>query len=174
MLVPITLTLLLAQSQDLTLSLGTARASDADNSHFLAANYAIRLAGGDNFSLSGQFDFAAVPNQKIRRVEPRGSRDFASLYAMPGLRVSFKRGSRLSPFVGGGVGLAVFKQSALLQNGDPFPGSRSSNHFGGFYGGGVDLKLYRFFGLRFEVKDYVSQRHNVAAGVGLHFRWGGN
>jgi len=106
-------------------------------------------------------------------MNPLGSRDVASLFAMPGLRVSLKPTAKISPFVNGGLGLAVYEESMLLQNGSPFPGSRTSNHFGGMFGGGVDLKVYKFAGLRFEAKDYYAKRHNVALGVGLHFRWGG-
>jgi opacity protein-like surface antigen len=168
MLLPTLLALTFAQSQDLTLSLGRINSGETSSGNFLAANYAHRLYKG----LSGQIDFLASPNQKFSKANPLGSRDVASLYVMPGLRVSFKPEARLSPFVQGGAGLAVFEQSALLQNGAPFPGNRSTNHFGGMFGGGVDLKVYRFAGLRFEAKDYVSQRHNIALGVGLHFRWG--
>ncbi len=173
MLVPLLLTLTLAQSQDLTLSIGASAGSDFDSGHYFGANYAHRIVKRNSIALSGQIDFLASPNRAANFNNPFGSRDVASLFLMPGLRVSFQPESRISPFVAGGAGLAVYEQSALLQNGNAFPGSRTSNHFGGMYGGGVDVGVYRGFGVRFEVKDYYAQRHNVAAGVGLHLRWGG-
>lgn len=165
-------TLLLAQSQDLSLSLGVARATDANSGHTFGVNYGFRLRGNESAAVLAQFDFAAVPNQVIRRANPNGSRDYASLYAMPGLRVQFRPKERLSPFVGAGAGLAVFEQSALLQNGQPFPGARTSRHFGGMVSGGLDWRVYRWAGLRFEVKDYIAVRNNFVASVGLNFRWG--
>ncbi len=172
MVSPLLLTLFLAQSQDLSLSLGVARAADANAGHFFGANYALGLHSGQASALFAQFDFVAVPNQVVRLANPSGSRDYASLYAMPGLRLSFRPSQKVSPFVGGGAGLAVFEQSALLQNGQPFPGSRTSSHFGGFLSGGVDLAIYRWSGLRLELKDYIAVRHNFTARIALHFRWG--
>jgi opacity protein-like surface antigen len=172
MLLPLVFALGLAQSQDLTLSLGSHLGQDYKSGMFLGANYAHRIKTNTNLTLSGVVDFVASPNRKADFINPLGSRDVASLFAMPGLRLSFKPDSRLSPFVTGGLGLAVYEQSQLLQNGAPFPGSRVTNHFGGMFGGGVDLKAYRFAGLRFEAKDYYSQRHNILLGIGLHFRFG--
>lgn len=172
MLLPLFLAYTLAQSQDLTLSLGSHLGPDYKSGMFLGANYAHRLKANDKIALSGIVDFAASPNRKSNFVNPLGSRDVASLFFMPGLRVSFKPDARLSPFVTGGLGVAAYEQSQLLQNGAPFPGSRDTNHFGGMYGGGVDLKVYRFAGLRFEAKDYYSQRNNILLGVALHFRFG--
>lgn len=173
MLVPIIFALGLAQSQDLTLSLGVVKGGETKPGQYFGANYAHRLVKGEKYAVSGQVDFLASPNQKINRVNPAGSRDVASLYAMPGLRFSFQPEARWSPFVAGGLGLASFEQSALLQNGVAFPGSRVKNQIGGMYGGGVDLKVFRFAGLRFEAKDYIVDGHNFGVGIGLHFRWGG-
>lgn len=174
MLIPIVFALGLAQSQDLTLSLGTLNSSDTKAGQYLGANYAHRIVHSDLLALSGQIDFSASPNRKYSLVNPLGSRDVASLYVIPGLRLSLRPEARVSPFVAGGVGYAAYEQSELQQNGARFTAARNTNHLGGVIGGGMDIKIYRFAGLRFEFKDYISQGHNYAAGVGLHFRWGGN
>jgi len=40
------------------------------------------------------------------------------------------------------------------------------------FGGGVDFKVYRFVGLRFDARNYYAQRNNILLGVGLNFRFG--
>ncbi len=170
MLIPIVLALTLAQSQDITLSLGALNGPDTKAGLYLGANYAHRIVQRSGMALSGQLDFAASPNRKSSVADPLGSRDVASLYVIPGLRLSFAPNKRFSPFIAGGVGLASYEQSALLQNGQPYPGSRTQNGFAASGAVGMDLRIFRFAGLRFEVKNY---QQNVAAGVGLHFRWGG-
>lgn len=172
MLLTTVLALFLAQQQDISLGIGAHFGPDYSAGQYFNANYAQRIRQGKRASLHGQVDFLASPNRKANFVNPLATRDVASLYLMPGLRVSFAPEARLSPFVMGGGGLAVYENSQLLQNGQTSSGSRSTNHFGGMWGGGVDLKVLRFAGLRFEIKDYYALRHNVTTGVGLHFRWG--
>ncbi len=170
MLIPVVLAMTLAQSQDVTLSLGTLNGPDTKAGMYLGANYAHRIVHRPGMALSGQIDFAASPNRKSSVTDPLGSRDVASLYIIPGMRLSFMPEKRFSPFIAGGVGLASYEQSSLLQNGNPFPGSRTQNDFAASGAIGMDVRIVRFAGLRFELKNY---QKNVAAGVGLHFRWGG-
>lgn len=172
MLLTTVLALFLAQQQDVSLGIGAHFGPDYSAGQYFNATYAHRIKGGERASLHGQVDFLASPNRTANFINPLASRDVASLYLMPGLRVSFNPQARLSPFVLGGAGLAVYEQSQLLQNGTTFPGSRVTRHFGGMFGAGADLKVLRFAGLRFEIKDYYALRHNVTTGVGLHFRWG--
>ena len=169
MLIPVVLALTLAQSQDITLSLGALNGPNTKAGLYLGANYAHRIVHRPGIALSGQLDFAASPNRKSSVLDPLGSRDVASLYVIPGLRLSFMPNKRFSPFIAGGVGLASYEQSALLQNGKPYPGSRAQNDFAVSGAVGMDVHILRFAGLRFEIKNY---QKDVAAGVGLHFRWG--
>ncbi|MBM3763559.1 MAG: hypothetical protein FJW36_25415 [Acidobacteria bacterium] len=172
MLLPLVFALGLPQSQDVTLSIGSHMGEDFKSGRYLGVNHAHRIKKTNSLALSGVFDFIASPNRKADFVNPQGSRDVASLFAMPGLRVSFNPKARLSPFVTGGLGLAVYEQSQLLQNAAPFPGSRGTSHFGVMFGGGVDFKVYRFVGLRFDARNYYAQRNNILLGVGLNFRFG--
>ncbi len=151
MSIPIVFAPGLAQSQDLTLSLGVLNSGDTKAGQYLGANYAHRIVHSDHLALSGQIDFGASPDRKYSLVNPPGSCDVASLYVIPGLRPSLRPEARFSPFVAGGVGLAAYEQSELQQNGARFTAARNTNHPGGVTGGGMDIKVYRFAGLRFEL-----------------------
>ena len=78
----------------------------------------------------------------------------------PGLRFKFHSGSRLSPWAAIGGGYALYQESAKLSN-----GQNVTNKFlnrGAFnYRGGLDYRLYRFIGLRGEVRDFVSGNPNL-------------
>jgi hypothetical protein len=108
--------------------------------------------------------------------------DYASLYVAPGLRLKFFPRARLSPWGAIGGGYALYQQSKQLTSGQP-----TNNKFvnrGVFdFGGGLDYRLFRFIGLRGEVRDFFSgnadvsaplsssTQHNVVASGGLILRF---
>jgi opacity protein-like surface antigen len=122
-------------------------------------------------NLFGELDFRATPNRKNQKVQPVASRDEASLFLIPGLRLSLLPRSRVSPYLTSGWGLAVLEQSVLLQNGDSFPGSRVTRHLAWQYGSGVDIALWKWLGLRFDLRDfYADSRHNPILSGGFQLR----
>lgn len=182
-----------APNQDLTFSLGgiagqtrsfqgsTDRAQiSADRS--LGINYGHSFLEAKVAALYGEIEFVALPNRSLTASSATVPQNYASLYLTPGLRLKFFPGARLSPWgaIGGGYGL--YQQSAQLSN-----GQNTTNKFlnrGVFdYGGGLDYRLFRFIGLRGEVRDFLSgnpnlnvtlsssTQHNVVAsgGIILHF-----
>jgi hypothetical protein len=182
-----------AQNQELTFSLGgipdqtrtfqgsagTAQIS-ADRS--FGINYGHRFLDAKIAALYGEIEFGAIPNRGVTSATAIVPQDFASLYLTPGLRLKFFPHSRLSPWGAIGGGYALYQQSAKLSN-----GQNETDKFlnrGAFdYGGGLDFRLFRFIGLRVEVRDFLSgnpdlnvalnssTQHNVvaSAGVILHF-----
>lgn len=182
-----------AQNQDLTFSLGgipgqtrgfqgsagTAQIS-ADRS--LEVNYGHRFFGGKKAALFGEIEFVALPNRPVTSTTATVPRTYASLYVTPGLRLKLFANSRLSPWGAIGGGYALYEESAQLSN-----GQRTTNRIlnrGVFtYGGGLDYRLFRFIGLRGEIRDFFSgnpnlnvalsssTQHNIVAsgGVILHF-----
>jgi len=181
-----------AQNQELTFSLGgipgQARSLKGSNStaqisadRSLGLNYGHRLLGVKVATLYGEVEFVALPNRPVASgtVVPH---DYASLYVTPGLRLKFFPNSRLSPWCAIGGGYALYEESAQLSN-----GQNTTNKFlnrGVFeYGGGLDYRLFRFIGLRGEIRDFFSgnpnlnnalssgTQHNVVAsgGIILHF-----
>jgi len=182
-----------AQNQELTFSLGgipgqtrsfqgfagTAQIS-ADRS--FGINYGHRFLDAKIAALYGEIEFVAIPNRGVTSATAIVPQDFASLYLTPGLRLKFFPHSRLSPWGAIGGGYALYQQSAKLSN-----GQNETDKFlnlGAFdYGSGLDFRLFRFIGLRVEVRDFLSgnpdlnvalnssTQHNVVAGAGviLHF-----
>jgi opacity protein-like surface antigen len=182
-----------AQNQELTLSLGgipgqarsfkgsngTAQIS-ADRS--LGVNYGHRLLGAKVATLYGEVEFVALPNRPVTSATAVVPHDYASLYVTPGLRLKFFPNSRLSPWgaIGGGYGL--YEESTQLSNGQNTT-SKFLNRGVFQYGGGLDYRLFRFIGLRGEVRDFFSgnpnlnnalsstTQHNVVASGGIVLRF---
>ena len=180
------------QNQDLTFSLGgipgqtrtfqgsgTAQIS-ADRS--FGINYGHRFLDAKIAALYGEIEFVAIPNRSVTSATAIVPQSYASLYLAPGLRLKFFPSSRLSPWGAVGGGYALYEQSAKLSN-----GQNDTDKFlnrGVFdYGGGLDFRLFRFIGLRAEVRDFLSgnpdlnaklnssAQHNVVASGGLILRF---
>jgi hypothetical protein len=182
-----------AQNQELTFSLGgipgqtrsfqglAGRAQISADRSF-GINYGHRFLGAKIAALYGEIEFAAIPNRALTAVTATVPQNYASLYLTPGLRLKFLPASRLSPWVAIGGGYGLYQQFAQLSN-----SQNTTNKFlnrGVFeYGGGLDYRLFRFVGLRGEVRDFfsgnpnlnvalsTSAQHNVVASNGLilHF-----
>src|SRR5258707_14474450 len=160
-------------------SAGTAQIS-ADRS--FGINYGHRLLGAKIAALYGEIEFVALPNRSVTSAAATVPQSYASLYLIPGLRLKFFPSSRFSPWAAIGGGYALYQQSAKFSN-----GQNDTNKFlnrGVFdYGGGLDFRLFRFIGLRAEVRYFLSgnpglnvalnssTQHNVVASGGVVLRF---
>lgn len=160
-------------------STGSAQIS-ADRS--FGIDYGHRFLGARIAALYGEIEFVAIPNRAVTAASATVSQNYASLYVTPGLRLKFLPASRVSPWVAIGGGYGLYQQSAQLSN-----GQNTTNKFlnrGVFeYGGGLDYRLFRFLGLRGEVRDFfsgnpnlnvalsTSTQHNVVASGGIVLRF---
>lgn len=144
------------------------------------ANYAVRLAGTSKVALLGEVHFLANPQRVVSSPEQRATRDVASLFLTPGVRVKFAPQSRVQPYLAAGAGYALFEQSTLDIGGEPNRAPRTINRGAFVFGGGVDFPVRNWFGLRFEVRDFysgspaygvrtrTSGQHNVVVGGGFY------
>ena len=183
-----------AQSNDITLSLGgipiqsrSFRSPSAGSVQIsadvsLGANYGHRLLDAEFAAIYGEIQFVALPNRSLTAPTTTVPQNYASLYVTPGLRLKVLPTARLSPWVALGGGYALYEQSAKLSN-----GQNSTSKFlsrGVFdFGGGLDYQLFRLFGLRGEVRDFVSgnlnlnaalsssTQHNIVASGGISVRF---
>ena len=173
-----------AQQHELALSLGGFTAGGGLTAgKALGAVYAYRLAKGPLASLYFELPFVAGPLQTVTLAAPQATRDVSTLFVTPALRVKFAPDdARLAPFFSAGAGYALYEQSTLNQAGAPNEAPRLLHRGALMFGGGVDLKLWRFVSLRAEARDFYTGnpafnvpvsggRHNVAVSGSLVFRW---
>lgn len=146
-------------------------------------NYAYRLANlGRLASVSAEAHFLADPQRTVTSPILTATRDVATLYLTPGLRVKFRPGSRLSPFAAAGAGWALYEQSVSQLNGQPNPAPRTVNRGVFAYGAGADYRILPRLALRGEIRDFYSGnpalnvpglgggRHNVVVSGGFVIR----
>jgi hypothetical protein len=147
------------------------------------ANYAHRLLGGRT-SLYGEIHFLANSQRLVGSGNTAATRDVATIYVTPGIRVKFVTDRRLSPYVAVGGGYALYEQSFFRIDGRSNQAPREL-HAGAFdFGGGVDIKFWRWIGLRAEARDFYTgspaynisglpgRQHNPVAGGGFVLKWG--
>jgi len=181
------------QNQELTFSLGgipgqtrslqgSAGAAQISADRSFGINYGHRFLDAKIAALYGELEFVAIPNRALTAASATVPQNYASLYLTPGVRLKFLPGSRLSPWASIGGGYGLYQQSAQLSN-----GQNTTNKFlnrGVFeFGGGLDYRLFRFIGLRGEVRDFFSgnpnlnaalnstTQHNVVASGGIILRF---
>ena len=167
------------QTRSFQSSAGTAQIS-ADRS--FGINYGHRFLGASIAALYGEIEFVAIPNRSVTSATATVPQSYASLYLTPGLRLKFFPSSRLSPWAAIGGGYALYQQSAKFSNGQNDT-DKFLNHGVFDYGGGLDFRLFRFIGLRAEVRDFLSgnpglnialnssTQHNVVASGGVVLRF---
>jgi opacity protein-like surface antigen len=148
------------------------------------ANYAYRFARIKKADIWGEAHFLATPLQQVESVNRAATRDYASLYVIPGVRVKFAPGARLSPYVAIGGGYALFEQSLSRIDGSPNPAPRFTHRGALAFGGGLDVRVWRFLSARWEVRDFYSGNptfntpvvgsgmHNIVVGGGIVLRLG--
>jgi opacity protein-like surface antigen len=180
-----------AQSHELAFSLGsttndlgTSLALNTTSGRALQVNYGYRFAGTDAVSIAGEIHFLANPLRTISGGPATLTRDFASLYLTPGIRVKLNPNGRIQPFGVIGGGYALYEQSRETTAGTPNPAPRHVQRGALTFGGGVDLKIVRWLGVRADVRDFYTGRpalnstavtgrqHNVVASGGVVFHWG--
>jgi opacity protein-like surface antigen len=178
-----------AQRQELGLTLGALFETDRGGGLTsgagtgFQANYGFRLAGGDKAALFLETHFLASPLREVETRDSSATANYASLYVTPGLRIKFAPNARISPYVAVGGGLAWYEQSREQVGGGPNSAPRNIYRGAFQFGGGVDVKVWRFLSLRAEVRDFYTGspaynvaevrggQHNVVAGGGFSLRF---
>jgi Outer membrane protein beta-barrel domain len=169
---------------------GPTRASSAgevslDPGIALQANYGYRFLMRRSFALSAEVHFLANGQREIRSPNLAATRDIATLYVTPGLRVKFAPRSRIAPYVAAGGGYALYEQSLFRLDEAPNPAPRFTHRKAFMFGGGVDVPVWRWLGVRLEARDFYTGnpsfnapirsngQHNVVVGGGFVLSFGG-
>jgi opacity protein-like surface antigen len=150
----------------------------------LQANYGYRVFQSRTTALYLEAQLLANPLRDIKSTNTGASRDVATLFVTPGIRVKFLRDKRFSPYAAVGGGYAWFQQSTTTIGGQPNDAPRNTYRGALDFGGGIDAKLWRLVGLRFDLRDYYtgnpsfnapvagSGQHNFVTSGGFVLRFG--
>src|SRR5437016_8698433 len=141
------------------------------------ANYGHRFTSG-RAAVYGEVHFLGSPLRQVGSGNPASTRDVATIYVTPGVRVKFAATRSVSPYVAFGGGVAFYQQSVLQIDGTPNPAPRDIHRAALDFGGGFDPSLGRWIGLRAEIRDFYTGspaynlpnlgggQHNVVASGG--------
>ena len=150
----------------------------------LQANYGYRIwgSGESPAALYIEGHFLSSPLRDIKTANTGATRDFATLYVAPGLRVKFAPSSRVSPYVAAGGGYALYEQSTTTIGGGVNAAPRHIHRGAFHFGGGVDYRVLPWLAFRGEVRDFYTGspafgapvaggQHNVVASGGFVLRF---
>jgi hypothetical protein len=146
-------------------------------------NYARHLIETPIFGISGEVPAAFNLDEKLNSGGNVVPSKYSQILVAPSVRVNFFPETAVSPWVSIGGGFAHFSEGNSLIYSGPNPGTSSTSGVlqGGF---GLDVKVWRRFSIRGEVRDFwsgepnfpladtgKSRQHNyfVGGGVVWHF-----
>ena len=146
-------------------------------------NYGRRFLGGNKWSIYGEINFLASPLREVSSSVNTATKNFASLYITPGIRVKFRPASRVSPYAVIGGGYADYEQSLTRIDGRANQAPRQLARGVFDFGAGVDVHVWRFVALRGEARDFYTGapnynvqsisggQHNVMVTGAFVLRW---
>lgn len=146
-----------AQKLDLALTVGgyhpVNNGFSSDNAFAIEGNIGARLASVPFLALYFEVPIAGTLDSTVPVSTLTSAGTYSSIFVAPGLRLKFAPGFPISPYIATGGGLAHFSRSASQT---PAGASASVNKGVWDIGGGVDVKIAPFLGLRGEVRDFYS------------------
>ena len=138
---------------------------------------------GNKIALYGEVNLLASPLRDVSSNIASATKNFASLYVTPGVRLKFFPTSAISPYAVVGGGYADYEQSTALLNGQANPASRELARGVFDFGAGVDVHVWRCIALRGDARDFYTGapafnlasitggQQNVAISGGFVVRW---
>jgi opacity protein-like surface antigen len=167
-----------------SLSRSTSQESlDLDSGTAFGVNYGRRIVNGNKVALYGEVDLLASPLRDVSSNISSATKNVASLYVTPGVRLKFFPKSAISPYAVVGGGYADYEQSTTQLDGQPNPASRQLARGVFDFGAGVDVHVWRWIALRGEARDFYTGspaynltsisggQHNIAINGGFVLRW---
>lgn len=144
---------------DLGLLLGSTKTSDQggvlqfERGRTLQATFAWGVWHNDFVRVAVEVPFIATPDFDVATSGRALPKAYASLYLTPGVRVTALPDKAVSIFGAAGAGYARYSESKLRVDGSPNPAQQDTNTDAIQFGGGVDVRVLRWLGLRAEVRD---------------------
>ena len=147
------------------------------------ATFGWRVCRAGPADLSVEVPFIASPAFIVSTPGASLPLEYASLYLTPGVRITFAPDAAVSFFGAIGAGYARYSESKLKADRSPNPTQRDTNTGALEFGGGIDVRGYKWLGFRGELRDvYTGPRnfsiatpgprvHNVVGSGGLVIRF---
>ena len=149
----------------------------------LEANYGRRLMNFGLLGLTAEVPFVVNVKENVHFELNQIPEDYKSFFVTPALRANLFPDNGISPWVSVGGGFGYFKESSTLEFGGPNPVKTGTTSGVFQIGGGLDVKLFRRFSVRGQVRDFFSgvpqlnvdtgksRQHNFFVGGGIvwHF-----
>jgi Outer membrane protein beta-barrel domain len=146
-----------AQKLDLALTIGgyhpVNNGFSSDNAFAIEGNIGARLGSAPFLALYFEVPIAGTLDTTVPLTALSSTGTYSSIFVTPGVRLKFVPSFPISPYIATGGGLAHFSRSASQT---PAGASNSVNKGVWDIGGGLDLKIGPFLGLRGEVRDFYS------------------
>jgi hypothetical protein len=153
---------------DVGLLLGTTRTSDDgaalafDRATTYQATFAWRIWGGSKAAVSIEVPFLASPAFPVATPGGLLPKEYAALYLTPGVRLTALPNAPVSVFGSVGGGYARYSESRERANGSPNPNQLDTNTGALQFGGGVDVRAFRWLAFRGEVRDVDTGARNFS------------
>jgi len=174
----------LISDQTITASTVTDNKLRFGNGLSFEVNYARRVMSAGLFSVSLEVPFVINPDEDLHAALPnRVPESYKSYFVTPAGRLNLFPDLAISPWVSVGGGFGHFSESSNLLFGGSNTGKTGTTSGVFQAGGGLDVRFFRRFSLRGEVRDFWaaepqtsvntgnSRQHNLFASGGLvwHF-----
>ena len=138
----------------------------------LQFNYGYRFWTNSSVALSGEVHMLASPLRDVSGGSG-ATRDYASLYLTPGIRVKLNPEGRIQPYGAVGGGYALYEHSTQTIGGAQNQAPRHIHRGALMYGAGLDVPIARWLALRGEIRDFYTGNPAYFGGGGGGFSGGG-
>lgn len=158
-------TLAHAQTKELGLTLGrihgpsrevSSGSLDLNSGTALQANFGYRFATTGRIAWSAEVHGLANGLREISSANSAATRDVATAFITPGLRVKYLASKRFSPYATIGAGYALYEQSYFRIDGASNEAPRFTHRAAFQFGGGADFPVRRWIGARFDVRNFYT------------------
>jgi len=146
-------------------------------------NYGRRILGGGFTALTLEVPLVVNFDEDVHFSANLIPGDYSSYFVTPSIRANVFASSGLSPWISVGGGFGHFSESSNLEFGGRNPGKTGTTTGVFQIGGGLDVKIFRSFSVRGQLRDFnsgvpqlnvntgKSRQHNLFVGGGVvwHF-----
>jgi hypothetical protein len=149
----------------------------------VAFNYGRLLKTHTIFGLYAELPVAIYPRMNLNYFPGTTPKDVGALFATPSVRLNIFSGDSVTPWVSAGGGYGRFRYAPVTLYENTNHGPSGSNTGVVQFGAGLDVWVWRNWGVRAEVRDFYSghpdlnvdtgrsRQHNYYVGVGVARRF---